>query len=337
MSKPRLLLADDSITIQKLINLTFVDEGFDVLTVGDGQSALREIGAVQPDIVLADVHMPGPDGYEICKLMRSVDETATIPVILLAGSFEPFDKELAADVGANSFVTKPFQSIRALVDEVNSLLTTATTAETIPVDELDTEEPVAEAVDISDIDSLYQRSLDETVEMPAEMATSLYTTDKLDDEMIETSYTSIHEVEPAEFNVTAMDDENFDIGQAPVIAEPVALDEPVQVEEVFEHVYDDLPDEVVTEDEPTISEMQAAPTEEFRHEMRDPFASTAQDFDLDEFDILDLSNAAPDQTFEFTTPAVAAEQGNKVQVVTLSPELMDIIVKKVVEKLSEKY
>ena len=91
MSKPKLLLADDSLTIQKVINLTFADEGIDVITVGDGDSALREIAQALPDIVLADVHMPGPSGYEICSLMSGIEETANIPVILLVGSFEQFD------------------------------------------------------------------------------------------------------------------------------------------------------------------------------------------------------------------------------------------------------
>jgi len=93
VSKPRLLLADDSITIQKLITLTFADEGFEVVTVGDGESALREIGAIQPDIVLADVHMPCPDGYMLCKLLRSVEATSAIRRVLFMGSFKPFETD----------------------------------------------------------------------------------------------------------------------------------------------------------------------------------------------------------------------------------------------------
>jgi CheY-like chemotaxis protein len=109
-------------TIQKVVNLTFADEGIDVITVGDGDMALREIAQARPDIVLADVHMPGPSGYEICSLMRGIDETANIPVMLLVGSFEQFDPAEADRVGANGYVTKPFQSIRQLVDQVKGLI-----------------------------------------------------------------------------------------------------------------------------------------------------------------------------------------------------------------------
>lgn len=346
MSKPRLLLADDSLTIQKLINLTFTDEGFDVVTVGDGDAALREIGTVQPAIVLADVHMPGPNGYEICQLMRGIEETATTPVMLLVGSFEPFDNEEAERVGANAFVTKPFQSIRTLVDQVNGLLYAQTATEPLAESEQDIPEvEVSEnkVVDTSDIDSLYEQSFGETVETPVEMTTAMeaevYEVDGLDDEMIETSYVSEQELAPIEFAVTPIDDEKFD---EVIVSDYVEESEPthvvespiVQEEDVFEPVYDDIP---APTNDTEIAEMQTAETEEFRHEALDPFATTAQEFDLDEIDLLDLTPANMTETIEFTTPALAVEQGSKSQVVSLSPELLDIIVQRVVEKLSEKY
>ena len=70
MSKRTLLLADDSVTIQKVVNLTFADEGIDVVTVGDGDSAMQKIYEISPDVVLADVHMPGLNGYQICEIVR---------------------------------------------------------------------------------------------------------------------------------------------------------------------------------------------------------------------------------------------------------------------------
>ncbi len=97
------------------------------------------IGTVQPDLVLADVHMPGLTGYEVCEKIRQKPEFSDLPVILLVGSFEPFDEAEAARVGASDFLTKPFQSIRQLIEKVGSLLdapktdgqnATATTATT---------------------------------------------------------------------------------------------------------------------------------------------------------------------------------------------------------------
>ena len=83
MSKRKLLLADDSITIQKVVNLTFADEGIDVVTVGDGDAALAHLASEIPDILLADVNMPGPTGYEICEQLRANEATRGVPVILL--------------------------------------------------------------------------------------------------------------------------------------------------------------------------------------------------------------------------------------------------------------
>jgi CheY-like chemotaxis protein len=122
VSKRKLLLADDSITIQKVVNLTFADEGFDVITVNNGDDALRQISEQRPDIILADVNIPGPNGYEICEMIRHTDEVKDLPVVLLVGSYEPFDPDRAQHVGANDFLTKPFSSIRQLVATVSNLL-----------------------------------------------------------------------------------------------------------------------------------------------------------------------------------------------------------------------
>ncbi len=118
----RLLLADDSITIQKVVNLTFADEGMEVVTVGNGDLAIEKIEDLSPDIVLADIHMPGLNGYEVCEFVKRNARFRHIPVMLLVGSFEPFDEAEARRVGADDYLTKPFQSIRQLVSKVGSLL-----------------------------------------------------------------------------------------------------------------------------------------------------------------------------------------------------------------------
>ncbi len=122
VSKRKLLLADDSITIQKVVNLTFADEGIEVFTAGDGDTAMQKFVEIKPDLVMVDVNMPGMDGYRICELIKQDAETKHIPVILMVGSFEPFDEEEARRVGADDYLTKPFQSIRQLVNKVSTLL-----------------------------------------------------------------------------------------------------------------------------------------------------------------------------------------------------------------------
>ncbi|HVF28719.1 MAG TPA: response regulator [Pyrinomonadaceae bacterium] len=118
----KLLLADDSVTIQKVVSLTFSDEGFDVVTVGDGEGALRELEAEAPDIVLVDVFMPKLGGYEVCARIKADARFRHIPVMLLVGTFEPFDEAEARRIGADDVLTKPFQSIRNLVNKVGGLL-----------------------------------------------------------------------------------------------------------------------------------------------------------------------------------------------------------------------
>lgn len=130
MSKHKLLLADDSVTIQKVVNLTFADEGIEVISVGDGNTAMEKFVESRPDLVMVDVNMPGVDGYRICEIIKQDEETRDIPVILLVGSFEPFDEEEARRVGANDYLTKPFQSIRQLVNKVTVLLTRTNGLET---------------------------------------------------------------------------------------------------------------------------------------------------------------------------------------------------------------
>jgi CheY-like chemotaxis protein len=119
----KLLLADDSVTIQKVIDLTFADEGVRVVAFGNGQEAIDHLEEVAPDIVLADVFMPAKNGYEVCRYIKENEKLKHIPVMLLVGSFEPFDEAEARRVGADDILTKPFQSIRRLIDRVGALVT----------------------------------------------------------------------------------------------------------------------------------------------------------------------------------------------------------------------
>lgn len=142
----KLLLADDSATIQKVIDLTFADEGVRVLAVSNGRDAIDQLLDFAPDIVLADVFMPSPNGYEVCEYVKTNEKLKHIPVMLLVGSFEPFDEVEARRVGADDILTKPFSSIRRLIDRVGALVSgppvekEAATAE-LPKTEEPSEEP----------------------------------------------------------------------------------------------------------------------------------------------------------------------------------------------------
>ena len=120
------------------------------MAVNNGRDAIDRLLDFAPDIVLADVFMPSPNGYEVCEYVKTNEKLKHIPVVLLVGSFEPFDEAEARRVGADDILTKPFSSIRRLIDRVGALVSSPP-----PVDKtreregptaelLRTEEPAAE-------------------------------------------------------------------------------------------------------------------------------------------------------------------------------------------------
>ena len=118
----KLLVADDSPYYRTVISLTFTDEGMAVTTAGDSQEALAKLEQSAPDVILANVSMTGISGYELCEQIKQSERFGHIPVMLLVGIHEPFDRAEARRVGADDVVTKPFKSIRQLVSRVGSLL-----------------------------------------------------------------------------------------------------------------------------------------------------------------------------------------------------------------------
>jgi CheY-like chemotaxis protein len=127
----KILLADDSITIQKVIELTFSDEDFEVVTVGNGRLAVEKVQDVRPDLVLCDIIMPEKDGYEVCDFIKKTPSLAHIPVLLLTGAFEPFDQDRANRVGCDGFLAKPFEP-QTLIAKVKDLLSQAGTRTVAP-------------------------------------------------------------------------------------------------------------------------------------------------------------------------------------------------------------
>ncbi|MGH9428838.1 MAG: response regulator [Terriglobia bacterium] len=161
---PTILLADDSITIQKIVNLTFSGEGIDVVTVGNGEAAVKKILEIRPALVLADIFMPGKNGYEVCDYIKNDPSLNATPVILLVGAFEPFDSNEAARVKADGHLTKPFE-IKVLISAVNSLISAA--GEQKDAAETGPELPVPEVADSPVADESALSAFAPLPEMPA--------------------------------------------------------------------------------------------------------------------------------------------------------------------------
>ena len=120
----KILLADDSITIQKVVGITFANEDIELTVVDNGTDAVTKAKEIAPDLVLADVVMPGKDGYQVCQEIKADPSLSGVPVVLLAGTFEPFDEAKSKESGADDHITKPFES-QALLDMVRAQLAKA--------------------------------------------------------------------------------------------------------------------------------------------------------------------------------------------------------------------
>lgn len=137
MSKICVLIADDSVTIQKVFELAFEGEDIDIMVASDGKSALSMALNEKPDMIIADVNMPEMDGFELCQAIKKNPDTNSIPVYMLSSALDDFDEDKAKRVGASGRFEKPFRSedmVRQVMEAIN---TTAGGAGPAPLQGLD--------------------------------------------------------------------------------------------------------------------------------------------------------------------------------------------------------
>ena len=131
MTNARILIVDDDANICELLRLYFEKEGFEVQTVNDGLQAIDTFNSMQPDLVLLDIMLPGLDGWQICREIRKTSQT---PIIMLTAKGETFDKVLGLELGADDYITKPFET-KEVIARVKAVLRRTSTqtvaAETI--------------------------------------------------------------------------------------------------------------------------------------------------------------------------------------------------------------
>ncbi len=152
-----LLLADDSITIQKVVGIIFANEDYELVVVDNGDSALEKARETKPDVMLVDALMPGKNGYEVCEEVRRDPVLKDMPLLLLVGAFEPFDEDKARKSGADDHITKPFESqslidkVKALVDLASSRAVEAPSVPEAPAEPEIVELPEPPAAEIPDV------------------------------------------------------------------------------------------------------------------------------------------------------------------------------------------
>lgn len=116
--KQRILIVDDDNNIAELISLYLNKECFETMIVGDGDAALNAVKSFNPNLILLDIMLPGMDGYQVCREVRT---TSTTPIIMLSAKGEIFDKVLGLELGADDYMEKPFDS-KELVARVKAVL-----------------------------------------------------------------------------------------------------------------------------------------------------------------------------------------------------------------------
>ena len=118
VAKQKILIVDDDNNIAELISLYLTKECYECRIVNDGEEALKEVEAFQPNLVLLDLMLPGIDGYQVCREIR---HKSNLPIIMLSAKGEVFDKVLGLELGADDYIIKPFDS-KELVARVKAVL-----------------------------------------------------------------------------------------------------------------------------------------------------------------------------------------------------------------------
>ena len=111
MSQRRILVVDDDPRLLHIVAMYLGIEGFDVATASNGEEGLREVDAHRPDLIILDIMMPGMDGVEACRRIRSNPETGDIPILMFSALSGDDDVERARLAGANHLITKPFNLV----------------------------------------------------------------------------------------------------------------------------------------------------------------------------------------------------------------------------------
>lgn len=120
MSK-KILVVDDETELLKAISILLKTSGYEVIAAQDGQEGLEKAKSLSPDLIVLDILMPKMDGYEVCRLLKFDEKYKSIPIIMLTAKVQDIDKAMGKKVGADDYITKPFET-QDLVDKIKKHL-----------------------------------------------------------------------------------------------------------------------------------------------------------------------------------------------------------------------
>ena len=120
MSK-KILLVDDEKDIVKVVSLRLKAAGYEIVTAFDGEDALNKARSVEPDLIILDLMLPKIDGYKVCGLLKNDVRYSKIPIIMFTARAQADDVTLGKELGANDYLTKPFDAM-VLLEKIKNLL-----------------------------------------------------------------------------------------------------------------------------------------------------------------------------------------------------------------------
>ncbi len=158
----KVLVADDSGTMRRLLANLLMSAGYEVVQAEDGLEAIRQVYETGPDLIISDVMMPGMNGYQVCRLTKDDALTHDIPVIMLTAKDQKLDQFWGLKTGADVFMTKPFEP-QELIEQVQKLIKDhRRTAKSIPLSRLQERKPKNDAEVVSRLNALLDKKLHET-------------------------------------------------------------------------------------------------------------------------------------------------------------------------------
>ncbi len=355
MSK-KILLADDSITIQKVVSLTLANEDYELIIVGDGDSALKKAKEIKPDLVIADLSMPGMNGYELCEAIKRDEELAGTPVMLLASTFESIDEQRAERVGADGHIVKPFES-EELITKIKELLSrppkapaevaeeaapapeplveeeAPTPMEEEPVLSLTEEpEPVAAAEEPEEVIPLKEEEGQEEFTLTEDIWEPEDFIGASKEEEAPSQETTTEETGGEEdfFDLKLSEDELEAAPEKPEESAP-AVEEPREAEPIKEEAEEAVIEEITELTTPVVEE--DATTEEAKTEEAEPFAEYTEEAPFEGFTAEEaaVKEVVPPQPVEEKKEEITEEKVSAL----LPPEKVEEIVRDVARKVIE--